>query len=215
VITDEIIKLIPLWITYFFAAASPGPAQVFVVEKSLLSSKKEGRLAALGVSLGTCVWVLFVGVGVQKLSQSFAGGHMAIRILSIGLLGFFILKNLHILWNQKINPKTKSSPRSQQKSKREKSSRIFFKGFLTNMLNPNSVVFFISLFGPLLAEQKSAQTFLIATFGVTLISIGWYQFVAEFCHFPIVKSLLLKSETLTRVLFTSFYVFFLYKLLVL
>lgn len=206
-------KLLPLWVTYCFAAATPGPAQVFIIERSLFDSRKAGQWAALGVSLGTWAWVLFVGIGIQKVTQKFPGSRDIIGYLSMGLLGFFIYKNVYKIIQNIVKKKILKVPPQPKVHKKESPSKIFTKGFLANVLNPNSVVFFMSLFGPLLASHTDWRLYIYATLGVTVISILWYQGVAFMAHIPAFKNLLFRSETLTRVLFTSAYIYFFISLL--
>ncbi len=206
-------KLLPLWATYCLAAATPGPAQVFIIERSLFDSRKSGQWAALGVSLGTWAWVVFVGIGMQKLSSNFPEGRAYIRYLSISLLGFFIYKNIVTISQNFIKHRIRKIPKAPKNFASESPRRIFVKGFLANVLNPNSVVFFMSLFGPLLTEHTDWNLYLYATLGVTVISVFWYQAVALAAHSKPFKEYLFKSENFTRILFTTAYGYFFIKLL--
>jgi threonine/homoserine/homoserine lactone efflux protein len=206
-------KLIPLWVTYCFAAATPGPAQVFIIERSLFDSRKSGQWAALGVSLGTWAWVVFVGIGMQKFSSHFPEGRAYIRFLSLFLLGFFIYKNTATIITNFVKHRIRKIPKPKKSYVSEKPSQIFFKGFLANVLNPNSVVFFMSLFGPLLTEHTDWNLYLYATLGVTVISVIWYQTVALAAQSKMFKDYLFRSENFTRLLFTCAYAYFFVKLL--
>lgn len=220
----EISELAPLWLAYIFAATSPGPATFLVIDQSTFVSRRHGVITALGVSLGTCFWVVGAAFGFQNIIQPLLGNGNTLSLLSIALLVFFGAKNL-IKGIQLLNRKSQSldfSSASQQNqnpknhSKRRRAfllSQVFAKGFLINVLNPNALVFFLSLFAPLMITHANSPTKLwISIIGVMSFSIFWYQFLAAFAAHPLTRRLLRRIEPYLKIGFAMIYAFFAFKL---
>src|ERR1700749_549202 len=117
------LKLLPIWIAYFLAAATPGAAQIYIIENSFLGSVKRGRWAALGVSLGSAVWVMVVAFGLNQIVGPNSRGQLFLKIGSASLLSYFILINI-----KKFFSARRSTNVSTKTLRREPASRIFFKG---------------------------------------------------------------------------------------
>jgi threonine efflux protein len=203
-----LLKLLPIWIAYFLAAASPGPAQIFVIESSTLGSRVRGRWAALGVTLGTGFWVLLVALGLNHFVQSVSWGRTALRWGSAALLAYFFVRSLILIWQHKRKTIQQKSP-----LRNEPRWATFSKGFLMNLLNPSAVVFFLSLFAPLILQAQSSRELWVCAAGVMLLSTICYQCVAELAALPRMRSTLLRFENHLRILFAAVYLYFLLKTL--
>ena len=205
-----LLKFLPIWLVYFLAAASPGPSQVFVVENSSLGSVRRGRLSALGISLGTAVWVLLVAFGLGAFVNTFAYGAIFLRVLSIALLSYFIFRNIKSVWLQARTGVVAHKVQTQVAP--ESAARLVTKGLLVNLVNPNSVAFFLSLFAPLLLATQNLHELAVCVAGVIVISLVWYQVLVALATQHHIQKLLQKSATAMRVIFALIYFYFLVKL---
>lgn len=193
---------------YFLAAASPGPSQFLIIETSFTKSRHQAKWVALGVSVGTLFWVLTVVFGLKGLNQYFPEARSVLKYLSVALLFYYVLRNLKLLLNNSKPPVVHSDPNLKV------GSISFLNGVLVNVLNPNSVVFFTTLFAPMFTKDLSAVTVFGSIFCVMVISIGWYQLLAEIPRFPKFYAVLLKYHNSLRILITVFYFVWALKLLV-
>lgn len=204
-----LLTLTPIWIAYFLAAAAPGPSQIYVVECSTFGGRARGRIAALGISLGTAVWVTLVAFGLGHLVQAFSLGPTLLKVASIGLLAYFFVRTVVQLITGGRQPVDARHPVAI-----ERLHSTFIKGVLVNVLNPNSVVFFLSLFAPMLVDAHDSRTLSICVLGVMILSVGWYQTLVTLASHPRIQSFLKRSEKPMRAMFAAFYLYFLIRALV-
>ena len=189
---------------YFLAAATPGPSQFFILEQLVLRSKRDARWGALGVSLGTMIWVLFVIAGLGQFLGAWPEARRLTALLSIALLLYFVVRNLReILGARRAE---RSSPRSEASTSRAKNSS-FVQGLLVNLLNPNSVIFFMTLFAPLIATGISRLELGLSVAGVAVISLVWYQLIAESWRFRSFYEFLQKHSLQLRLIVCLFYLY--------
>jgi threonine efflux protein len=194
---------------YFLAAATPGPSQFFILEQLVLRSKRDARLGALGVSLGTMVWVLFVVAGLGQLLSSWPEARSVTALLSIALLVFFAARNLReIRHTLRAGEGAAPTPLARHATK----NSSFVQGLLVNLLNPNSVVFFMTLFSPLIATGISGFELALGVGGVALISLCWYQLIAESWRFKSFYAFLQRHSLLLRLIVSLFYLYWATKL---
>ncbi len=189
---------------YFLAAATPGPSQLFILEQLVLRSKRDARWGALGVSLGTMIWVFFVIAGLGQLLSAWPEARRFTALLSIALLFFFVVRNLREILGDRSE--AKSTPQTGASGSATKNSS-FVQGLLVNLLNPNSVVFFMTLFAPLIATGISRLELGLSVAGVALISLLWYQLIAESWRLSGFYEFLQKHSLQLRLIVSLFYLY--------
>lgn len=198
-----LLKLFPIWIAYFLAAASPGPSQVFVMESTFFGSRRRGRFGALGISIGTGIWVLLVAFGLNQLVNSFARGPFFLKCGSVLLLTYFLVRNVKAIWQRRAEGAI------HFQIAKESAVKTLVKGVGVNLMNPNSVAFFLSLFAPLLVVADAAKELAVCILGVMIISILWYQSLVSIAAHPRIQRMLRQSEKGSRVVFAVIYLYFL------
>ncbi len=169
-------ELISVAIIALLISISPGADFVMVTRNSLLYHRSAGLYSTLGISLA--IWV--------HVAYSIAG--VAI-IIAQSVLVFSIIKYCGALYLLYIGWKmlrAKASPLVDKPDSRPDLSNAgaFRMGFMTNMLNPKTSLFFISLF----SQFVDAQTplWLQISYGL-IISLAhglWFSLVAIFLSQP-------------------------------
>ena len=192
-----------MFAVYFLAAATPGPAQFFILERMLGRSHHDARWAALGVSAGTFVWVIFVVWGLRQFVSYVPGARLVTAWMAVALLVFFAIRNLRMRGVESGADGVDASRFRISVSARSS----FVQGLLVNLLNPNSVVFFMTLFAPLVSGNVSARDLNLSVLGVLLISVLWYQVIAESWRFRSFYILLKSQASRLRVVIAILYVF--------
>ena len=162
------------------------------------------RIGALGVSLGTGLWVVLVAVGLSRLVNAFERGPDVLRAGSAALLAYFFVKNLR-------SAGSSSGPSARSNFALE--GGVFWKGFLVNVLNPNSAAFFLSLFAPLLVQTNDPLELAVCIAGVIVLSVAWYQTLVSLASQPTLQQVLARSERLMRWVFAGVYLYFLVRVL--
>ncbi len=142
------------------AVISPGPDFAMVTRNSLILSRRAGLLTSLGIGLGVIVHVTYTLIGVGLLIQQSLWLFNIIKFAGAGYLFWLGVKMLRTKPGALIAGET-AIPLSDLAA--------FKSGFLTNVLNPKTTIFIVSLFmqvvGPhtLLSIQIGYGLFISAT----------------------------------------------------
>ncbi|HAT7081210.1 TPA: LysE family transporter [Legionella pneumophila] len=163
--------LFPLIILVFISLISPGPDFAITVKNSLAYSRKSGLLTALGIALGSLVHISYTLLGLGLFITKTPIILHIIQYLGAGYLFYIGLKNLGAKPNaDQIGSYTTNNDL--------KPSEAFFNGFITNLLNPKAMLFFISLFSVLMPREISISTKLFLAIVLFLQTLLWFSFVA-------------------------------------
>lgn len=160
-----------------FMAISPGADFVMVTRNSIFYGRKAGLYSALGISLA--IWV--------HVAYSIAG--LAL-IISNSLILFSLIKYLGASYLIYIGYKTftsKSLPEAKKKDieKYLSSFKAFKIGFITNVLNPKTTIFFLSIFTQLV--NIDTPIYIQLTYGliICLAHLFWFVLVSYFFSHPL------------------------------
>jgi len=153
-------------ITLFIAAASvllivPGPAVIYIVNRSLDQGKLAGIISVLGIGTGTLIHITAAVLGISAILASSA---VAFNILKYA--GALYLIYLGI---QKFL--SKDEPLFDNRYTKIKFSKIFYQGVIVNLLNPKTALFFFA-FLPQFVNPKENVTLQILILGFLLILMG-------------------------------------------
>jgi len=140
------------------AGLSPGPLITLVVSETLKNGKKEGIKVAVSPLISESLIVLFVFVILSSIAEN------SIVIGAISLLGACFLIYLG-LSNLRANVK-------EPKNHLGKNNALL-RGITTNLLNPNTYLFWLTVGGPRILESSlynlSAPILFILGFYVMLV----------------------------------------------
>ncbi|NTH26985.1 LysE family translocator [Agrobacterium rhizogenes] len=73
-------QILPAYIAYLVAVASPGPAVMAIIATSMTHGRKAGMTIALGIFGGSLTWAIAAAAGLATLLQTYA---MALEVLKI------------------------------------------------------------------------------------------------------------------------------------
>jgi RhtB (resistance to homoserine/threonine) family protein len=155
---------------------TPGPDTAYIVGRSVAQGRGAGVVSALGISAGCVVHTLACAFGLTAL---LAASATAFTIVKFAGAIYLIYLGVRLLF---VKPppeegKTEDAPvRSVPKSLRQ----LFTQGFVTNVLNPKVVLFFVSFFPQFVAADSPNKvvTFLALGSVFVLMSTVWNTFVA-------------------------------------
>lgn len=122
---------------------TPGPDVLCIVNTALRDGARAGMVAALGITAGCFVHVAAAALGVGALMAASATAFTVLKW--VGAL-YLLYVGVKLLW-QRVSPHESNvanysigiSDKGQKGLK-----NIFFKGFLTNVLNPKVALFFLA-----------------------------------------------------------------------
>jgi threonine/homoserine/homoserine lactone efflux protein len=122
-----------------FAVASvallviPGPAVIYIVNRSVADGRQIGLAAVVGLELGTFMHVLAATVGLSAILATSENAFNVVKYLGASYL---ILIGLRTLTRKPEAISTSASSMTQ--------SQAFRQGFIINTLNPKIALFFLS-----------------------------------------------------------------------
>jgi threonine/homoserine/homoserine lactone efflux protein len=115
---------------------TPGPNMVYLISRSICQGRTAGLVSLAGVALGFVVYMLCAAFGITALVLAVPYAYDTVRFAGA----------LYLLWLawQAVRPGGRS-PFQVKDLPQDSSCRLFFMGFLTNLLNPKIAVMYLSL----------------------------------------------------------------------
>lgn len=159
----------------------PGPAVIYIVNRSVASGRSIGLASVLGLELGTFMHVLAATVG---LSAVLATSQSAFNIVKYLGASYLVLVGLRTISHapQVVDASAEAMTKVQ----------AFRQGFIINTLNPKVALFFLSFLPQFIDPEKSSnatQSLLLGTIFVTcgFITDGIYALTASSLRETLVK----------------------------
>jgi len=185
-------ELLTISVIAIFMAISPGADFVMVTRNSIFYSRSAGLYSALGVS--TAIWI--------HVAYSIAG--LAI-IISNSIILFSIIKYMGAAYLIYIGWKTFTSKSlmnlDEALEKQSLSNTQAFKiGFITNVLNPKTTIFFLSIFTQLVTLETPIWLQLVYGVIISFAHLVWFV-VVSFCltHPVLLKKFQNSKSTIEKV----------------
>ncbi|CAM8636326.1 RhtB Putative threonine efflux protein [Comamonadaceae bacterium] len=141
---------------------TPGPDVLYIVSNALRSGVRAGIVAAFGITAGCFVHIFAAGLGVSALLATSA---MAFTVLKWVGAAYLVFMGIRML-------RSKAQPAIVLEAARADSTSagglksIFFRGFLTNALNPKVALFFLAFVPQFIAPGASHPTLAFLALGV-------------------------------------------------
>jgi RhtB (resistance to homoserine/threonine) family protein len=168
---EHLASLAGIALALLLVALSPGPAFIVVSQQAMARSRNAGLVTALGVSVGSVIWVLLVILGIAVLMTKAAWLYGLLRLIGGAYLIYLGIQ----LWRGAREPLAESPGHDAAGSTLW---GTFWRAILIQMLNPKAAVFFGSVFLTLLAPGAPAWLKGVALGLVFAIEFGWYLVVA-------------------------------------
>jgi threonine/homoserine/homoserine lactone efflux protein len=153
---------------------TPGPAVLYVVARSVEQGRIAGLASVFGITTGTLVHVLASTLGLSAL---LASSTLAFAVVKYAGAGYLIYMGV-----RRILSRTDSSA-SPSDLPRRSLGRLYRDGFIVNLLNPKTALFFLAFLPQFVDPSRGAVPFQIAFLGLLftlmgLTSDGLYALVA-------------------------------------
>ena len=159
----------------------PGPAVIYIINRSVTSGRSIGLASVLGLELGTFMHVLAATVG---LSAILATSQSAFNIVKYLGASYLVLVGLRTISRQ---PQTMNAAAGSITK-----VQAFRQGFIVNTLNPKVALFFLSFLPQFIDPSKTSnalQSLLLGTVFVTcgFVTDGIYTLTASSLRETLVK----------------------------
>lgn len=157
----------PASLTIFILAAlalllMPGPAVLYIVGRSLEQGRLAGIVSTLGIALGSTAHVVFAALGLSALLVQSALAFTVIKYLGAAYLIFLGIRTFL----------RKSEADIVRPSGRKGYARLFSQGFVVNLLNPKTALFFFAFLPQFVDPARGSAVLQILILGVIFVSMA-------------------------------------------
>lgn len=154
---------------------SPGADFVLVFKNSVLFGRKAGALTAVGIGIGVCIHVTYSIVGISQLVLHNAWLFSMIKYAGAGYLVYL---GINGLLHSKF--KLQQPEPNGVMDKPDRHSKYLVQGFFCNLLNPKTMLFFLSVFSQLISTDQGNHSLFVLGYGVYIaaLHVVWFALVA-------------------------------------
>jgi threonine/homoserine/homoserine lactone efflux protein len=141
---------------------TPGPAVLYIIARSVQQGRAAGLVSVLGIHLGTSVHVAAAALGLSALLMSSA-------------LAFAVVKYLgaaYLIWLGVRTLMAKESEADAPAPPRAPLGRVFRDGFVVNLLNPKTGLFFLAFLPQFVAPALGGVHWQILALGAIFMALG-------------------------------------------
>lgn len=179
--------LIGLAAVWACQVAIPGPSFIRVTHLALAVSRPAALKAALGVAAGNCIWCLAAMLGVGAVASS---GPAARAVLLIGA-AYLAWSSLQLVLAGIRRPAAGAAlPESElPEAGGWPALRI---GLLTSLTNPQTAIFFATLFVAFFPPNADIEDRLLALPVIAGVTMAWYLTLTAFLSRPDAQSAYLR-----------------------
>lgn len=179
------MEFISLAILGILIVISPGADFVLVLKNSINFGRRAGILTAVGISLAIGVHISYSMFGITYLISQNELAFQTIRYLGAGYLVYLGVKG--ILSKEQVS--------NEAEATQKKGQRYFVQGFFCNVLNPKTMLFFLSIFSQLITNNSTDNAFALG-YGVYMMALhmAWFTLVAILFTSPLLQDWLNKFK---------------------
>lgn len=155
-----------LWSLFVVASVvlllTPGPAVLYIVARSVEQGRAAGLVSVLGIHLGTIVHIVAAAVGLSALLVSSALAFEIVKYLGAAYLIWIGIRTLMARDPDPDAPRVAAAPLR----------RVFRDGFVVNLFNPKTAIFFLSFLPQFVDPARGAVHWQILVLGLTFMGLG-------------------------------------------
>ncbi|CCD37199.1 Lysine exporter protein (LYSE/YGGA) [Candidatus Paraburkholderia kirkii UZHbot1] len=164
-------------IAVFLLNVTPGPDTAYIVGRSVAQGRSAGIVSALGISAGCIVHTLACAFGLTAI---LAASATAFTVIKIAGAVYLIYLGVRFIFTKHDDASVAREKQAPEKAAPKSLRQLFAQGFITNVLNPKVVLFFVSFFPQFVAADSQHKALAFLTLGIVFIAMStvWNSFVA-------------------------------------
>lgn len=159
-------------------AMVPGPDFALVVRTSLVHGKRAALFSSLGIAGGFCVHTT---LSVLGLSAVIAHSIVLLNLITYAGAAYLAWLGIQALRARPAKPEGEAKGTPGAAVETLSAGKAFRQGFLTNLLNPKVLVYFLTFFPQFLVRDSAiplnVQLFTLGALSVALTG-GWFLFLS-------------------------------------
>ncbi len=141
---------------------TPGPAVLYIVARSVEQGRAAGLVSVLGIHLGTIVHIIAAAVGLSALIMSSVLAFAVVKYLGAAYLVWI---GIRTFMAKDPDPQAPVVPA-------EPLRRVFRDGFVVNLFNPKTAIFFLAFLPQFVDPARGALHWQILILGLTFMGLG-------------------------------------------
>jgi threonine/homoserine/homoserine lactone efflux protein len=153
---------------HFFAVSSPGPDFILVTRQAIKLGRKAAIYTSLGIGIGILIHSLAAITGLTLIISSNPYFFLCMKLAAS--LYLFYLGLMSIIQTSETGNEIESRDSSELNS--------FLIGFITNVLNPKAIIFFVTLFSIVLNNSTSAALLTIYGLYMSAATFLWFLLIS-------------------------------------
>lgn len=164
-------------VAVFLLNVTPGPDTAYIVGRSVAQGRGAGIVSALGISAGCIIHTLACAFGLTAI---LAASATAFTVIKVAGAIYLIYLGVRLIFTKHDDAEVSRAPQTNEKAAPKSLLQLFAQGFVTNVLNPKVVLFFVSFFPQFVAADSQHKTLAFLTLGIVFIAMStvWNSFVA-------------------------------------
>ena len=147
----------------------PGPAVLYIVGRSLEQGRRAGLVSVLGIHAATLVHVLAAVLGLSAILASSSTAFSLVKYAGAAYLVWLGVRKL-------LKPE---AIEAREASRGLVHARLFREGFVVNLLNPKTAIFFLAFLPQFVDMGRGHVASQIALLGLMFIALG---LVSDSCY---------------------------------
>ena len=140
----------------------PGPAVIYILNRSVANGRSIGLASVLGIELGTFMHVLAATVGLSAILATSENAFNVVKYLGASYLVVIGLRTIS-RQPRAVNASADSMTKVQ----------AFRQGFIINTLNPKVALFFLSFLPQFIDPNKSSNALQSLVLGTVFVACGF------------------------------------------
>jgi threonine/homoserine/homoserine lactone efflux protein len=132
----------------------PGPDNLLIMTRSATQGWRAGSAAALGIGTGTMVHVLAAALGLSAVLSTSAAAFTVVKWVGAAYIVYMGIGMLRARLRGEDDGAADVAARAAQPLAWRK---IFFQGFLTNVLNPKVALFFLAFVPQFISAESTSK----------------------------------------------------------
>jgi threonine/homoserine/homoserine lactone efflux protein len=162
----------------------PGPDSLLIMTRSATQGWRAGSAAALGIGAGTMIHVFAAALGLSALLSTSAAAFTVVKWVGAAYIIYVGIGMLRAKLRGDAGPQADQAT-APAATTRLPYRKIFFQGFLTNVLNPKVALFFLAFVPQFISADSTSKplAFIILGFIFNFNGMLWCNGLAVFTAF--------------------------------
>jgi len=146
--------------------ATPGPDTALTIRNALAGGPRASTMSALGVAVGTLVWVTASAVGVGVLLERSSTAFTILKLAGAAYLCYLGLRSLFSTQREEVAAPTAAHSRLSRKT-------AWSQGLFSNLLNPKTGAFFVTVMPQFTIPGDPASRLLLMVAVFEAMLLAW------------------------------------------